>query len=276
MIALHLLDSGALSTGNYRLQPHIPPEPYSHFDGKGILFSSRRPALVPYQDPLISLASRILFLAYHVLFADSQTCVLTVPMGERVELAKGSSLPASAYLEIQGGQSIETYHASVTLTAQLRGLRWLMYHYRLPTLTAAILLFWASEVLFMAGAWLAWSGLSGSGPGSGLGAGRVVEPASLKSTGRAKREDGSGADELSDAPRTFPTYGNQAPLRYEPEVKEESQLGPRMEDLAPFGGEADDEEEEDGRGGFRGDSGIGTSYSEGGSSSVRRRSSHNR
>ncbi|KAK1573724.1 putative adipose-regulatory protein-domain-containing protein [Colletotrichum navitas] len=276
MIALHLLDVGALSTGYDQLQPQIPPEPYSHFDGKSVLFSSRRPALVPYQDPLVSLASRIFFIAYYILFADSQTCVLTVPMAERVELGRGFSLPSSAYLEIQGGQNIETYYASVTLTAQLRGLRWLMYHYRLATLTSAILLFWASEVLFMVVAWLLWSGLSGSGSGSRTSAGKALEEVSSKAAGRVKREDGSGVDELSDAPRTFPTYGNQAPLRYEPEIKEEAQAGPRMEDLVPLGGEADDEEEDDGRGSYKGDSGIGTSYSEGGSSSVRRRSSHHR
>ncbi|CCF32398.1 hypothetical protein CH063_00796 [Colletotrichum higginsianum] len=276
MIALYLLDAGALSTGDDNVQPHIPPEPYSHFDGKSVLFSSRRPALVPYQDPLVSLASRILFLAYYVLFMESQTCVLTVPMAERVELAKGSSLPASAYLEIQGGQSIETYYASITLTAQLQGLRWLMYHYRLATLTTAVLLFWASEVIFMAVAWLAWSGLSASGSDSRIGAARPAEQMTSMSPGRVKKEDGSGVDELSDAPRTFPTYGNQAPLRYEPEIKEEAQTGPRMEDLAPLGGEADDEEEDDGRGSYRADSGIGTSYSDGGSSSIRRRSSQHR
>ncbi|KAF4781369.1 hypothetical protein HER10_EVM0010839 [Colletotrichum scovillei] len=273
MIAIHLLDVGALSTGSDKIQPHIAPEPYAHFDGKTVLLSSRRPALVPYHDPMVSIASRILFLAYHVLFSDSETCVLTVPMAERVELAKGSSLPASAYLELQGGQDIETYSASITLTAQLRGLRWLMYNYRVMTLTAAVLLFWASEIVFMAVAWLAWSGLSGSSQGSGIGNGRTVEKSYNKSMGQVKREEGSGIDELSDAPRTFPTYGNQAPLRYEPEVKDEQHAGPRVEDLLPLGGEADDEEEDDGRG-FRGDSGIGTSYSEGGSSSVRRRSSH--
>ncbi|KAF4806120.1 Septation protein imp2 [Colletotrichum siamense] len=272
MVALYLLDAGALSTGNSQVQPQTPPEPYGHFDGKSILFSSRRPTLVPYQDPLVSLASRVLFMVYHILFSDSQTCVLTVPMAERVQLGKGSSLPSSAYLEIQGGQSIETYHASITLTAQLRGLRWLMYHYRLPTLTAAIILFWSSEILFMAGAWLVWTGLSGSS--SRLASGRGEDNSKLGM--RLKREEGSGVDELSDAPRTFPTYGNQAPLRYEPEVKEEPQSGLRMEDLVPLGGEADDEEEDDGRASFKGDSGIGTSYSEGGSGSVRRRSSHNR
>ncbi|KAL3290953.1 cell division control protein [Colletotrichum asianum] len=272
MVALYLLDAGALSTGNSQVQPQTPPEPYGHFDGKSILFSSRRPTLVPYQDPLVSLASRVLFMVYHILFSDSQTCVLTVPMAERVQLGKGSSLPSSAYLEIQGGQSIETYDVSITLTAQLRGLRWLMYHYRLPTLTAAIILFWSSEILFMVGAWLVWTGLAGSS--SRLASGRGDDNSEVGM--RLKREEGSGVDELSDAPRTFPTYGNQAPLRYEPEVKEEPQPGLRMEDLVPLGGEADDEEEDDGRASFKGDSGIGTSYSEGGSGSVRRRSSHNR
>lgn len=274
MVALYLLDAGVVPPGGDQSQPHIPPEPYGHFDGKSILFSSRRPALMPYQDPLLSTASRVLFMAYHLLFADSQTCVLTVPMAERVELTKSTSLPASAYLEIQSGQSIETYHASITLTAQLRGLRWLMYHYRLPTFTAATFLFWTSEILFMTGAWLIWSGLLRSGSIAESKTRRDTEFS--KSAVHAKREDGSGMDELSDAPRTFPTYGNQAPLRYEPEVKEEPQQNPRLEDIVPLGGEADDEEEDDARGSFRGDSGLGTSYSEGGSGGIRRRSSHNR
>ncbi|KAF6834407.1 seipin domain-containing protein [Colletotrichum musicola] len=274
MVALYLLDAGAMLPGGDPLQPHIPPEPYGHFDGKSILFSSRRPALMPYQDPLLSTASRVLFMIYHLIFADSQTCVLTVPMAERVELTKRTSLPASAYLEIQSGQSIETYHVSLTLTAQLKGLRWLMYHYRLTTLTAATFLFWTSEILFTALAWLVWSGLLRSDSNVDTQARRDTEFS--RSAAQAKREDGSGMDELSDAPRTFPTYGNQAPLRYEPEIKEEPQQNPRLEDIVPLGGEADDEEEEDARGSYRGDSGIGTSYSEGGSGGIRRRSSQNR
>ncbi|TDZ24735.1 Seipin-like protein [Colletotrichum orbiculare MAFF 240422] len=270
MVALYLLDAGASSEYDAQALPHAAQESYPHAVDRHVLFSSRRPVLVPYQDPLVSLASRLFFLAYHMLFPDSQTCLLTVSMAEHIELGKGTSLPATALLEIQSGQSIETYHTTITLRARLRGLRWFMYHYGILAKTAATLLFWTSECLFMAAAWVVWSLLMGSRSNAGIKAGLSKDVEAIR------KEDGSGLDELSDAPRTFPSYGKQAPLRFEPDVKEEASPISRMDDLTPLGGEADDEEEDEGRGGFRGDSGIGTSFSEGGSGIVRRRSSHGR
>lgn len=81
--------------------------------------------------------------------------------------------------------------------------------------------------------------------------------------------------DLSDTPRTFPTYGRQTPLRFEPRVKDEEDVeGVVLQetDILPLTNEADDEDDEDLA--FRGDSGLGTSYSEGGgrSSVTRRRS----
>ena len=52
----------------------VPQDPYDHIRADNVVFSSRRPALVPYEDPLVSYASRVLFLLYHV--AVSRTFVL--------------------------------------------------------------------------------------------------------------------------------------------------------------------------------------------------------
>ena len=93
---------------------------------------------------------------------------------------------------------------------------------------------------------------------------------------KAEGEEETDEPDLSDTPRTFPTYGRQAPLRYVPKVKEEESEGFIMDETAiqPLTAEADDEDEELET--FRGgrDSGVGTSFSEGGERSglARRRS----
>jgi len=38
-----------------------------------------------------------------------------------------------------------------------------------------------------------------------------------------KMEEETDDPDLSDTPRTFPTYGRQAPLRYVPKVKDEDE-----------------------------------------------------
>jgi seipin len=267
MVALYLLDSGTGSREH--MAPHLPRNPYAHFDGKAVLFTSRRPAIIPYQDPIVSIASRILFILYHVLFSSSQTCTLVIPMAERITFPKVSAIPTSAYIEIQAGQTIQIYEASVTMTAQLRGLRWLMWHYRLPTFIVFTTLFWLCEVVFMIMAWLALSSLLQP---TSIETGLVPVP--MKKEGERGQEN-----DLSDAPRSFPTYGRQPPLRYEPRVKEEGQGWQQQSmELPPAGAEADDEEDDDGesKDSWKGDSGIGTSYSEGGAGELRRRTSHPR
>jgi hypothetical protein len=93
---------------------------------------------------------------------------------------------------------------------------------------------------------------------------------------KGEGEEETDEPDLSDTPRTFPTYGRQAPLRYVPMVKEEENEEFIMDETAiqPLTAEADDEDEEleayrAGR-----DSGVGTSFSEGGERSglARRRS----
>ncbi len=109
----------------------------------------------------------------------------------------------------------------------------------------------------------------------------IKEEEGTEWTGTIKNEDDELEDpDLSDTPRTFPTYGRQPPLRYVPKVKEEDNEESVLDEIAdqPPAAEADDEDEEEGedfpqRGG-KTDSGIGTSFSEAGERSglARRRS----
>ncbi|KAF4989351.1 hypothetical protein FGRMN_9193 [Fusarium graminum] len=268
MVSLHMLDSkadlGLLAEAEHHASLH------EGFGATNVLFSSRRPALFPYVDPLVSVASRVLFLLYHLFTPGSSTNSMIVPLAERVSFSKGSELPKSAYVEVEAGQTIQIYHAYLQLTAQLRGLRWMMVHYRISTFIALTLVFWAFEVIFMGIAWGIWSVAPGSPPGN----------ADLK----AKRLEDAGyghEDEDTDRAETFPTYGKQQPLKYEPGIKPELDPEQPLSEIPRAGADADDEDQDsyddkDDEDVQHRDSGIGTSYSEDGTSSVRKRTSRNR
>lgn len=270
MVTLHLLQQDASSrlllgtAGASKL-----------LDGQGILFTTRRPTLVPYMDPITSVASRVLLLFYHMLFPSSRICKITVPLAERLSFPTDAVVPASAYLEIEAGQSLQTYQVSLNLTAKLRGLRWLMHHYRLPMYILFTFKFWVLEMLFMG---VAWSFLSSfTAPPAeeeddgATDGGRKVGKARLLTKAEEDEED-EHSDE-SDHPHSFPTYGKQPPLKHEPEVKDEEHEKPLSE--IPIGGaEADDERDDDDDGGRQLDSGTGMSYSGEGIGQVRRRTSH--
>ncbi|UNI22685.1 hypothetical protein JDV02_008549 [Purpureocillium takamizusanense] len=251
------LDSRTFATHDTKISDHT------------IIFSSRRSALLPYVDPIVSIANRLVLLLYHMIFPSSQTCTMTVALAERLEFPKDSVIPASAYLEVEAGQDIQIYSTTLTMTAQLRGLRWLMFHYRLATYVAFTLLFWVCEVIFMALAWTAWSAVTGS-----------------KQAGKAhhhmyddENSDDGAPEQSSDYAHTFPTYGTQPPLKHEPAVKEEDveRHTLRISDIPVAGAEADNEEDTDDSGDrTRYDSGIGTSYDSERRSTVRKRPSRGR
>jgi hypothetical protein len=265
MVALHLLDQDV--TPSLQSAARTFANTHDGFEGHNVVFSSRRPTLLPYVDPIVSLASRVFFLFYYMLFPSSQTCDMKVYLAERVIFPRGAALPSAAYIEVEAGQDLQTYQVWLTLTAQLRGLRWLMHHYRLPTYIACTLVFWISEVLFMAVAWTVLVSAAG-GP-------REDGRLGIDGKGGTKTRllAAEAEDELSDHPHSFPTYGKQPPLKHEPKVKDEQHE--RLLSEIPVGGaEADDEDDYDDEPRSQvHDSGIGTSYSEEGSHQIRRRTS---
>ncbi|RBA19576.1 hypothetical protein FPRO05_09679 [Fusarium proliferatum] len=230
MITLHMVDSQADAGLHAAAERHASL--HQGLEGANVLFTSRRPALFPYVDPFKHELNR------H-------------PVGRASLVLKSLGSP------------------EVSLTAQLRGLRWMMVHYRISTFIALTLVFWAFEVIFMGFAWGLWSMTSGSPPGD-----------ADDKTRRLEAEGYEYEDEDTDRAETFPTYGRQQPLKYEPDIKPEADPEQPLSEIPRAGADADDEDEgsfdDDDDDVQHKDSGIGTSYSEEGISNIRRRTSCNK
>ncbi|KAH8176856.1 adipose-regulatory protein [Sarocladium implicatum] len=244
-----------------------------------VLFHARRPALIPFVDPVVAMAKRVLFVGWYILWPENaQTCTLTVPLAERVGGAFAKA-PRAAYIEVEGGQTIQIYDLFLTMTAQLSGLRYVMFHYRLLTYSIFTFLFWVSEVFFMGGAYLVFSSTSSS---SAHRQKQIDAQRRGEITYEGQRQQSGNVS--SDHPHTFPTYGKQPRLKHEPqdtvktERDEEEEKERLMAELPVAGAEADDEDDDDYDEDMdKRDSGIGTSYSEdqGRGQSIRKRTSRN-
>lgn len=292
MLALHLLDdtkSPEPPTDDYEKQPPLTaavPKP-SLLRTRTVLHTATRPAIMPYRDPLVSLASRVLFLAYHIVRPASETERLTVPMVERLEFQPGRMAPTRLVLDVQAGQTLQVYRAAVTITAQLSGLRWFMHSWTITAFVLFTAAFWAVEVVALGMGYLVLRVVFGTSEKKMVAGTKNIKKEELagKREPMIKREEA-----LEDVPMTFPTSTHQRPLRYEPESPTNG-VGRVLQqvDVPPpqtVGGEADDEyedagaldagEEEEEDLAAR-DSGIGTSYSEGGAAGLlRRRTSRGR
>lgn len=244
--------------GTYFIVP--PPDISTFLANRKILHSATRPTRLPYRSYLASKASSLLRLPYYAVWPGSETNTITVRMAERVRFERGMPVPSSLVVEIQAGQALQVYEASVTLTAQLKGLRYFMYQYRLTAFMLFTGMFWVTTMM----AFTFWFAL----PEELLPSGKVLslqgppagdeEGNSNKGKGKApaKKEEG----ELSDTERTFPSSSKQPALKFEGRVKQEG--GEQViSDIPPLnpGAEADDEDDEDVR---ARDSGIGTSFSD--------------
>jgi hypothetical protein len=289
-----------LQAGNFMLnmvllsptyQPGVKPTE-AGFDVRGsmpseaVLFSSRRPAILTYYPRLVSLSKQVAALPWYILGWRRDAEKLEISMAEGISFRKGwRNVPASVYLELQGkGQDIQVYDVQLKLRARYEGIRWLMYNHRIFSFVFFTTAFWFAEVIFTVLTWMLWNSRLGSRKEKGKGE-HKGEETDASTIIKTEREDGELETDdlnLSDTPRSFPTYGRQAPLQYVPKVKtEDDGEKPVMDEttLQSFAAEADDESEEPiDVGGFRGrsDSGLGTSFSEGGASlrgGVRRRRS---
>lgn len=271
MLDLRMLSPAYKSTPTSALDVHkIPTD--------AIVFSSRRHAILTYHSLIVTLSKQIASLPWYILGWRREAEKLEIKMAEGVVFAKGwMNTPQMVYLELQGrGQDIQVYDVKLMLRAKFSGLRWMMYNHRIISFCVGTTAFWLAEVLFAALAWLAlssWFHTTESG-----GKGRAEIKGDETDSAVIKTEDGAlETDELdlSDTPRSFPTYGRQAPLKYVPVKVEEDRDGVALDEAAPAIGEADDELEDPvdvSRDVGMRDSGIGTSFSEGGGGLQRRRS----
>lgn len=156
MIALYALKSVPANTA--LVSPASEPvDPYKYVAEDDVVFVSRRPVLIPYEDWVVSAASRILFLLYHIFFAHAaETLTLSIPMGELVQFC--GVRPLSMLVDVQAGQALQVYSSSVTLVARLTGIRWFMYNHRILAFVVCTAFFWLAEMVAMGLVWLvlAW------------------------------------------------------------------------------------------------------------------------
>ncbi|EPE03567.1 tubulin-tyrosine ligase [Ophiostoma piceae UAMH 11346] len=149
-------------TSAVRLPPANPRE-FLESQGKRVLFAAARPAILAYTDPLVAQAKRLALLPVHLFAPEAASRErLIVPMAESLSFAGSggphSVLPAVLYVELRtpgvGSDSayeLQTYGAEVVFSARLRGLRWLMYHYRIFAFLLLTTVSWLVEVAFMVG-----------------------------------------------------------------------------------------------------------------------------
>ncbi|KAI0905354.1 putative adipose-regulatory protein-domain-containing protein [Ustulina deusta] len=254
MVALYATKS---APENPALAFSASAHPYEHVTRDNVVFSSRRPALIPYEDPLVSTASRILFLLYHIVFAHaSETVTLSIPMGELVQFR--GALPLSVLVDVQAGQTLQVYSSTLTLVAQLTGMRWFMYNHRILALVACTTVFWLAEMVSMGLAWAMFRWLF-----SGRGKELVAVPKHENEGGETKQQ------EYEDDP---------APKREDDvEIKAETpepESGPELEALDKSPRRAGDADDEGGSEDEWEVSGTGSSFHDGRSGGqVRRRPS---
>lgn len=246
-----------------------------------LLAHARRPAILTYYSPPVDLAQKIAQLHWYILGWRQEAETISVDLFEGIEFAKGwRNVPATLRLEVQTARQtrLQIYSARVLFRARFHGLRWLMYNHRILSACFFITSFWATEVLFTALAWLALGFFIFGRDSQQSGPKYEEEKRAVKA-----EQDEDGHADLSDTERTFPTYGQQPPLRYEQPVKKEDGLmenNPLMQMPAATAAEADDEDEDadfvlDDTRWPRSDSGLGTSMdsSAGRNESIRRRKS---
>ena len=223
--------------------PLAVPDPISHLTHNKILFSSTRAAVIPYIDPLVAQAKRVMFLGYHVLFPEhSEMVTLEVPLAEKVQFPRrsgrnaatlelvGDGTPTSLLVEVQAGQRLQVYEAGVTITAKLSGLRWFMYHHRIVSFALGTGAFWAAEVVLMVVGWGVGGYLLGVLMSESGKEGGEQEVKKAKGKRRARIQDGGSTGDgydpehetdeeestMSDTERTFPSRSGAPPLKYEP------------------------------------------------------------
>jgi hypothetical protein len=145
MISLLLLDTDLSTTIDLSRSDASSKGP---IDPQSVIFTARRPALVPYTDPIISLARRLALLPLHLVFPQSHAYSMTMSLAEGVVFPRTSRVPKSVYVELLGGQDLQTYDVSLTMTARLRGLRWILHNYRILSFVTLTLGFWSMQMLF--------------------------------------------------------------------------------------------------------------------------------
>ncbi|EXJ83031.1 hypothetical protein A1O3_06848 [Capronia epimyces CBS 606.96] len=299
-----MLDLSLLGPGiNAKKLPDTVTAWLANLTSENVLYHSRRPAILPYSSPILSISHMFLHLPWHLLnIRDLDSSRLVVPMFEMLSFPRGSRyIPTHARLELQSSTTLQVYDVKLAFRAKFQGLRYLVYNYRVTAFVVFTATFYTLSVATMAFVWAVVSAFISSSR----------EPAKIKQIGddqngqlkpepesasaaKVKMEDdpdsfahGLSLSNISETVTQFPTLRGQTSRSFVEGSPVVDRKDDRDEDdglTRPIGaGEAADDEE-DGRESeeirgrpFEGDSGIGTSMESEHTSGAlfRRRSSRN-
>jgi seipin len=238
------------STQRAAISATVPPS--------SIIFTSRRPALIPYRSRVVSLSARILSMPLYLVGLKHESEMLNIPMAESTTFQRGyKNIPSRLLLELQASSEVQVYDVRVHFTARFAGLRWLMYNHRISAFVIFTMAFWIAEMVFAVLGWLALRRYLMPMEG-------VVKEEEHEI---AKDEDTDEVD-LSDVPRTSPPSGQ--PPREAPAVKDEDDEESGVDEMdipqLPVGPDGEEAKEQvtglAGSARARVDSGVGTSFSE--------------
>ena len=223
MLDLSLLSRPSSSTSASALSAVLP-------NTTTTLGHSRRPAILPYQSPLLSVVHEVVSLPWHTFgLKDLDSEILSIPMFEQVSFARGSrNVPVAVKLELQSDQPLQVYSARIVFKARFEGLRYILYNYRILSFLAFTTSFYLVSLTSTSIAWLMISSLfttAASEPKKEHDESKRMkqEDGVPVSNGHIKKEadnsdqsdeSGLSVSNLSDSAATFPTLGRQMPLRF--------------------------------------------------------------
>ncbi|KAG8626884.1 hypothetical protein KVT40_005829 [Elsinoe batatas] len=234
-----------------------PPSTATDLDIERPLAHARRPALIPYHPPLVSLFSSFTALPRYVLGLPTSTTTLRVPLFTQVSFPRGRrAVPSSIHIQLQNpsGVQLQVYTLKVHFRARFSGLRYLMCNFRTASGIAFILSFFFMEVVTALGIYgfLSFVVFGGDRP---EGQKTIKDAPSADDSETAIKDEETETEGMSTTERTFPSYGGGMAMRYsQPAVKQEGEgsksaviegLGGLTNMTPGPGGEADDEDDED-------------------------------
>jgi seipin len=224
MLDLSLLSRPSSTTSAPALSAVLP-------NSSSILAHSRRPAILPYQSPLLSITQNIIALPWHTLgLKDLDADTLSVPMFELMSFPRGwRNVPGAAKLELQSDHTLQVYSAKVVFKARFEGLRYILYNYRILSFFVFTSCFYmvslttTSIVWLMIGSFLSPDSIESKKEPNERKRIKQEEGDAPVSNGHLKKErqsdhssdeTGLSISNISDSATTFPTLGRQMPLRF--------------------------------------------------------------
>ncbi|KAK2765635.1 hypothetical protein FQN54_008489 [Arachnomyces sp. PD_36] len=152
-----------LAAGNFMLDLSLISPPANSFQDNTstyVLAQSRRPAILTFSSPMVDTVSRIWRMPLYVLGWKKEAETLVTGMMEGVEFAKGwRNIPGSLRLELQSQERMQVYSATVKFTAKFKGLRWIMYNFRILSFLVFTFFFWVVSIVSTVMIWLTLSSI---------------------------------------------------------------------------------------------------------------------